>query len=204
MSDYIIYNGELYHHGILGQKWGVRRFQNKDGSLTPLGKKHITQPTTNRTLSKQDAKRINQVFSTMDDADKRKLNTRRDKIIDTEWERDEVVYSFISKHNNTPVSFLYLEGPHKWTTDTSANVVIGTDPKYRKQGLSSKAVEKGVEWFNNNPNLSTLEWRAFAYNTESINLAKKHGFTLDKSLDRIWDDMMLRFFAARSIAVELQ
>ena len=30
---------ELRHHGIKGQKWGVRRFQNKDGSLTPAGKK---------------------------------------------------------------------------------------------------------------------------------------------------------------------
>lgn len=36
--DYIIYNGQLYHHGVKGQKWGVRRYQNKDGSLTAKGK----------------------------------------------------------------------------------------------------------------------------------------------------------------------
>lgn len=34
------YNQELYHHGIKGQRWGIRRFQNKNGSLTPAGRKH--------------------------------------------------------------------------------------------------------------------------------------------------------------------
>lgn len=29
---------DLYHHGIHGQRWGVRRFQNEDGSLTEAGK----------------------------------------------------------------------------------------------------------------------------------------------------------------------
>ena len=33
---------ELMHYGVLGMKWGVRRYQNKDGSLTPAGKKKVS------------------------------------------------------------------------------------------------------------------------------------------------------------------
>lgn len=34
---------ELYHHGVRGMKWGIRRFQNSDGTLTAAGKKRLSK-----------------------------------------------------------------------------------------------------------------------------------------------------------------
>ena len=39
----VIFTDELYHHGIKGQKWGVRRFRNEDGSLTNDGKERYNK-----------------------------------------------------------------------------------------------------------------------------------------------------------------
>ena len=47
---------ELYHHGILGQRWGVRRYQNKDGSLTKAGLKRYGSESNFNKIVKAEAK----------------------------------------------------------------------------------------------------------------------------------------------------
>lgn len=73
---YYISNNELYHFGIKGQKWGIRRYQNPDGTLTEAGKRRKTKEES---LS-DDEKRFRELkkkkFSEMSNAEVNEYNNR--------------------------------------------------------------------------------------------------------------------------------
>lgn len=81
---------ELYHHGILGMKWGIRRFQNKDGTLTTAGKERYSEPSSTR-----PRRRVTNVTG---DA---KQIYRRDQVGSTKG-----IFSFLmGDHSSHPTSF---------------------------------------------------------------------------------------------------
>ena len=77
-----MYTKELYHHGIKGQKWGIRRFQNEDGSLTESGKKRYS------------SKEIREARKSLSGEKKKldELNKRASRIYDDTTYNNEKIY----------------------------------------------------------------------------------------------------------------
>lgn len=89
-------HNELYHHGILGQKWGVRRFQNEDGALTDAGKKRYSADITGQKQRLKEA-RANErklkwqwkkeYYTRFGNVTKETANSYKEATERTDWER---------------------------------------------------------------------------------------------------------------------
>lgn len=161
----------LEHHGVKGMKWGVRRYQNPDGSLTEEGVYHYR--ALNAAKTKKDVDRIWRSLS-KDDQDLMGGGNSKEFLSFDEGEY--VVKRFLEKDGKTPVAFLDIMTT---TKDGHLTVAVATNPKYRGQGKALKLAQKGIKWFDNNSkkyNATYLGWGAYSRNTGSRHIAEKVGF----------------------------
>lgn len=157
----------LCHYGVKGMKRGIRRYKNKDGTLTNLEK------------LRKNMDEINDIVSTMSKKDKELLNLSGDVYQRNVDEGTDIVKRIIKKVGDIPISFLDITGDR-----SGVSISIGTrgGDEYRNKGYASAVAKKAKKWLDEHADeFDRVVWWARKDNPGSIKIAQKIGLELDES-----------------------
>lgn len=166
----------LSHYGVKGMRWGVRRYQNKDGSWTNEGIYRKRAMNANKNKEKVDS-----IVRSMSDHDRYNLGMEPDeKEYLTSEQGAWVVKRLIKEVGDTPVAFLDF-----LNDGDNVAIAIGTrgGDEYRNKGYASQLVKEGMEWYDRNKDRIGKEkvfWAARTDNASSRRLAEKNNFKMNK------------------------
>lgn len=162
------YESYLEHHGILGMKWGVRRYRNPDGTLTEAGKKRV---------SKQYRKYA--------------LRAQNDFNNDLTGIRIRTYNHAADKMNNGGIK-KYNEDYDKKLGDKAKDHDYSTDEEYIKgyerlfkQELNKSAASVSIEYWESNKNYKKAKAIADKYSLYDIDDIAKSQYNMMNDLRRI-------------------
>jgi RimJ/RimL family protein N-acetyltransferase len=175
--DFKLYS-ELFHYGVKGMHWGIRRYQNADGTLTAEGKEHnrYRKQTINAYSTSKD---VNDIIKSMNKDDRDKVLAGSDHYLNKE-EGSSVVKRIIKKVDGKPVAFFDL-----LEDGEELQLALGTrsGKKYRGKGYGSEVTKQAMDWVEKNKHKlkqKRIVWGVRKDNTASIRLAEKNGFKYQK------------------------
>ena len=118
---------EIWHHGIKGMRWGVRRYQNEDGSLTPAGeKRYVRESISGIGLTKKGLTRKKRLANKVDRYSKKLRN----------YSSKQAEYQALSKSSKEYVK-------------DDINRMIANDPKWKKLNDAYRRASDEQRNFNN-------------------------------------------------------
>lgn len=148
---------ELFHHGVKGQKWGV-----KNGPPYPLTK--VTKGTPGTT---------NDIYDTLDKHQKY-LIANNAKVFIREKDAKYLVDQTVLKIKDIPVSAFDV-----WNQGNgNVSISIQTRAGYQGKGYANKTVQAGLDAIEKYKDVKMIYWGAYSKNTGSRKLAENNGFEL--------------------------
>lgn len=138
-------DNELYHFGVKGMKWGVRRYQNKDGTLTKAGRKKMAK------LDKEYSKLTGQKRNTESSntrsplTKKKKLSEMTDDEIREQINRITLEKQYANLLKN-PDSIKKQSKGHDFIKKIGSEVVMPAAMELGRQGLRSAGVKVGNDF----------------------------------------------------------
>lgn len=153
-------NSVLKHHGILGQKWGIRRYQNPDGSLTEAGKKRYDKKVMSYNIRKMNRDFKKSPKLAYENAEKKR------KALEEIADEYEEAYKKASADSTIP----FKDVLKLWSKSDTANGMVdnwvlqmtAVFSKMSLEDLKKNDIDEGFHYINDfftNPNnKDALDW----------------------------------------------